>query len=119
MRICYGWGKRPLVLATTLRYHPEQLINMLGRLPPEVRAISPLVRMPLWLQYDGEFLRLEDRELDLACRLVCIDHNGYNERPYYDEDSEPRQMFSEEETDSEIVCEEEEESDECMDEQTE
>ena len=110
MRICYGWARRPLVLSTVLRYHPEQVINMIGRLPPEVKAISPLVSMPLWLLHDGVHVRLEEKELELACKLVCIDHNGYHDRPYYDEESEPRQVISEEE---------EEESDECMDEQTE
>ena len=94
MRICFGWGKRPLMLSTALKYHPEQVMNMLGRLKPETKIISPLVRMPLWLMYDGEYVRLEERELELACKLVCIDHNGYTDRPYYDEDSEPRQSFS-------------------------
>ena len=113
MRICYGWAKSPLALSTTLRYHPEQIINMIGRLPPEVKAAFPLVLMPLWLLHDGLYVRLDDGELELACKLVCIDHNWYHEQPYYDEESEPRQAFSEEEP------EEEEESDECMDEQTE
>ena len=116
MRICYGWGRRHLMLSTALNYHPEQVMNMLGRLPPETRAASPLVRMPIWLMYDGVYVMLGERELDLACRLVCIDHNGFTDRPYYDEESEPRQNFSSEE--GEMV---EESSEECefMDEQTE
>lgn len=74
MRICRGWAKRPLSLLPERRYHPEQVLNMIKPLPRE--PASPLVRQPVWLCVEGQYLRLNSLpEMELACRLVCACHN--------------------------------------------
>ena len=35
------------------------------------------MRQPVWLRLEGQYVQLKCREeLELACRLVCICHNG-------------------------------------------
>lgn len=75
MRICFGWSKIPLSLSSERRYYPEELQAMLGssHLPNDL----PLVTLPLWIQLDGEYIRLRGKDqISLACELVCVYHNG-------------------------------------------
>ena len=75
MELCRGWAKNPIRLMPLRRYHPEQLMNRIKPLPEE--PASPLVRQPVWLRLEGQYVQLKCREeLELACRLVCICHNG-------------------------------------------
>lgn len=47
---------------------------MIRPLPCE--PVSPLVRQPVWLCVEGQYLRLASLpEMELACRLVCACHN--------------------------------------------
>jgi hypothetical protein len=40
---------------------------------------SPLVWMPIWVCMENNFVRLNTKdEMELACKLVCIHHNGYH-----------------------------------------
>ena len=88
MRICYGWSRKPIVLSPEQRYHPEQLINRLGPFNPSRKVISPLVWMPVWIHMDGQYVRLDSKdEINLACKLVCVYHNGPdNKAPFSDEE---------------------------------
>lgn len=77
MRVCYGWNKTPLRLSLEARYFPEHLMGMIA---PYVRAHTPpnpLLRVPVWINLDDQYIRLESQEeILLACRLACIYHNG-------------------------------------------
>ena len=76
MRICFGWSKSPLNLSSERRYLPEELQGMLTRTTVTGPA-NPLVTLPLWIQLDGEYIRLRGEEqLSLACQLICVYHNG-------------------------------------------
>ena len=89
MRFCCGWGKKPLVLSESWKYHPEQILNMLGLLPPDLKMASPLARMQVWLQCEDEYVKVERNNIDLACKLVAIKHNALCQNaPFYDEDIE-------------------------------
>ena len=75
MELCRGWAKRLLSLQPERRYHPEQLMNHLSPLPLD--QASPLVRQPAWIKLEGQYVKLTSlAEIELACRLVCICHNG-------------------------------------------
>lgn len=78
MQICYGWARKLLNLSSEQRYHPEQLLARLGPFCPErQKPVSPLLWMPVWVLLDGVYVRLHSRqEVELACKLVCIYHNG-------------------------------------------
>jgi hypothetical protein len=87
MRICYGWSRKPLNLSLEQRYHPEQLINRLGPFFPHKSLASPLVWMPVWIHMDNQYVRLNSKEeIELACRLACIYHNGPDNRAPFCED---------------------------------
>jgi hypothetical protein len=89
MRICCGWARKPLNLSTEQRYHPEQLINRLGPCNPTRNVVSPLVWMPVWIHMDGQFVRLNSKEeVELACKLACIYHNGPDNKAPFCEDDE-------------------------------
>lgn len=67
MRICVGWAKTPLFLSLEKRYYPEQIQSRLDYVGNK----------PLWIQYDGEYVRLKGVEqIALACQLASIYHNG-------------------------------------------
>ena len=75
MRICFGWSKRPLQLSPERRYVPEELEQMLSA--STHMGVSPLAYVPLWIQTDGEHIRLNGKDqVSLACQLVCVYHNG-------------------------------------------
>lgn len=88
MQICYGWARKPILLSSNQRYHPEQLLNRLGPFNPTRKVVSPLVWMPVWIYMDGQYIRLNSKdEISLACRLVCVYHNGPdNCAPFCEED---------------------------------
>ena len=90
MHICYGWSRKPIVLSLEQRYYPEQLINRLGPFNPSRKLVSPLVWMPVWIHMDGSYIRLENKEeIALACKLVCVYHNGPDNRAAFcDEDTD-------------------------------
>lgn len=90
MRICCGWARKPLSLSLEQRYHPEQLINRLGPFFPDKSLASPLVWMPVWIHMDNQYVRLNSREeIELACKLACIYHNGPDNRaPFCEEDGD-------------------------------
>ena len=108
MQICHGWARKPIVLSLEQRYHPEQLMNRLGPFNkinqinkinqtnqinqnnPSRKLVSPLVWMPVWIYMDGCYIRLENKEeIALACKLVCVYHNGPDNRaPFCEEDSD-------------------------------
>jgi hypothetical protein len=90
MQICYGWARKPINLSTEQRYHPEQLVNRLGPFCPERKVVSPLIWMPVWIRMDGHFVRLNSKEeVELACKLVCIYHNGPDNKAPFCDDEEP------------------------------
>jgi hypothetical protein len=75
MRICYGWARKPLALSD-VNYHPEQLMAKLGN----TQVNTPLVWIPAWIHFENVFLRLNTKEeMELACKLACIYHNGERE----------------------------------------
>ena len=98
MHVCYGWARKPMNLSLEQRYRPEQLMARLGpfrgpfnnfnksNLPNN--SVSPLVWMPVWIHMDNHFVRLNTRdEVELACKLACIYHNGLdNKAPFFDDD---------------------------------
>jgi hypothetical protein len=88
MQICYGWARKPIVLSPEQRYLPEQLLNRLGPFNPSRKVASPLVWMPVWICMDGQHIRLNSQdEINLACRLVCVYHNGPdNKAPLCDDE---------------------------------
>ena len=91
MRICYGWARKPIVLSSEQRYHPEQLLNRLGPFNNNKstrKAATPLAWMPVWIQMDGQYIRLDGKEeINLACKLVCVYHNGPgNNAPFCEEE---------------------------------
>ena len=96
MRICCGWARKPLDLSNDQRYHPEQLMERLGSFLPDrksvdsVSRVSPLNWMPVWIHLENVFLRLNSREeIELACKLACIYHNGPdNKAPFWEDDSD-------------------------------
>jgi hypothetical protein len=90
MQICYGWARKPILLSSNQRYYPEQLSNRLGPFNPTRKVVSPLIWMPVWIYMDGQYIRLNSKdEIDLACKLVCVYHNGPDNRaPFCEEDSD-------------------------------
>ena len=55
---------------------PEELIDMLGSSPSPC-STNPLANVPLWIEVDGECLRLSGAEqISLACQIVSVCHNG-------------------------------------------
>ena len=89
MRICFGWSRKPLTLSLEQRYHPEQLINRLGPFYPCKQLASPLVWMPVWIHMDNQYVRLNSKdEIELACKLACIYHNGPDNRAPFCEDGD-------------------------------
>jgi hypothetical protein len=88
MQICYGWSRKPIVLSPEQRYLPEQLVNRLGPFNTSRKVVSPLVWMPVWIYMDGQYIRLNSKdEINLACRLVCVYHNGPdNKAPLCDDE---------------------------------
>lgn len=89
MRICYGWSRKPLNLSLEQRYHPEQLINRLGPFFPGSHLTSPLIWMPVWIHMDNQYVRLNSKdEIELACKLACIYHNGPDNRAPFCEDED-------------------------------
>ena len=99
MRICYGWARKPIILSPEQRYHPEQLINRLGPFNPSRKVVSPLIWMPVWIHMDGQYIRLDSKdEIGLACKLVCVYHNGAdNVAPFSEEEDGDWQDISERE----------------------
>ena len=99
MRICYGWARRPMVLSLEQRYHPEQLMTRLPKLTksnsskstksnPTKSNFTPLAWMPIWIHMDNHYVRLNSKEeVELACKLACIYHNGLDNRAPYGDDS--------------------------------
>ncbi len=49
---------------------------------------SPLVWMPIWVYLESHFVRLNTKEeIELACKLACIHHNGAEDKiPFCDDD---------------------------------
>lgn len=89
MRICYGWSRKPMSLSAEQRYHPEQLMNRLGSYFPGKHLASPLVWMPVWILMDDQYVRLNSKdEIELACKLACIYHNGPDNRAPFCEDGD-------------------------------
>lgn len=79
MRLCCGWGRTPLSLSPERRYYPEQLMGMLAPYltPHPDSAAHHLIRPPVWISLDDQYVSLEtEEELLLACRLASIYHNG-------------------------------------------
>jgi hypothetical protein len=99
MRICYGWARKPITLSTEQRYHPEQLMNRLGPFNPTRKLVSPLIWMPVWIHMDGQYIRLDNKEeIGLACKLVCVYHNGPgNNAPFCDDEDSDWHDISEKE----------------------
>ncbi len=87
MRVCYGWARKPMNLSLEQRYHPEQLMARLGPFNPDKPAITPLAWMPVWIHMDSHFVRLNTKEeVELACKLACIYHNGPDNKAPFDDD---------------------------------
>jgi len=64
--VCHGWGKTPLPLSSTSRYHAEEVYNMTHR-----------YLSPFWLRVEGEHLAIEGTEsLWLACQASSAYHNA-------------------------------------------
>ena len=77
MRICYGWARTPLTLSSETRYYPEHLMSMIFPYLQTRSAANPLVRVPIWVNLDDQYIRLDsEAEALLACRLASIYHNG-------------------------------------------
>ncbi len=77
MRVCYGWDKTPLRLSAENRYFPEHLMGMIAPYMRSRTSPNPLFRVPIWINLDDQYIRLESQEeILLACRLACIYHNG-------------------------------------------
>ena len=90
-----------MILSESWRYHPEQILNLLGLLPPDVKPVSPLVRMPVYLLCEGEYVKIEWNNIDLACSLVAIKHNALcRDAPYFEDE----QWDAEGESEEEIEC---------------
>ena len=53
-----------------------------------ISHVSPLVWMPVWIHIDDQFVRLNSKEeVELACKLACIYHNGPdNKAPFCDDE---------------------------------
>ena len=109
MQICYGWCRKPMVLSSSQRYYPEHLVSRLGS-AGDAKQGQPMVWMPVWILMDGHYIRLRNRdEVELACKLVCVYHNGGTDAPFCDdpewEDISEKEAFlagmSEGETESE------------------
>lgn len=84
MRICYGWARKPMNLSNDKRYHPEQLMARLSTSKP-AKPASPLLWMPVWIHLDNVFVRLHSKEeIELACKLACIYHNGPDNRAAFE-----------------------------------
>jgi len=98
MQLCHGWSRRAIVLSPAQRYHPEQLADRLSP-PTDRKPASPLVWMPVWLLMEGKYVRLQSKdEISLACKLVCIYHNGpYEDTPYFEQEDGDWQDISEKE----------------------
>ena len=55
-----------------------------------------MVRQPAWLWVEGEYVRLNSlAEMELACRLVCICHNGVD-APSEGETEDPGEAYMDE-----------------------
>ena len=77
MRVCYGWGRKPLSLSREQRYREESLIDLLRQYLAIYSTANPLLRVPIWIQVEEEYVRLEtDSEVRLACRIASIYHNS-------------------------------------------
>ena len=64
--ICHGWGKTPLPLSSTTRYHAEEVYNMTHR-----------YLSPFWLRVEDEHIAIEGVEsLWLACQASSAYHNA-------------------------------------------
>ena len=89
MRICYGWARKPMNLSLEQRYHPEQLMARLGPFYPNKNSVSPLVWMPVWNHMDSNYVRLNSKdEIELACKLACIYHNGPDNKASFCDDDD-------------------------------
>jgi hypothetical protein len=90
MHVCYGWARKTMSLSLEQRYHPEQLMARLGPYCQDKvgKVVSPLVWMPVWIHMDNHYVRLNTKaEVELACKLACIYHNGPDNRaPFRDDD---------------------------------
>jgi hypothetical protein len=76
MKICFGWSKTPLKLSLEKRYMPEELESMLLSCS-SLRCANPLVKVPLWLHMDDEYIRISGEEqISLACQIASLYHNG-------------------------------------------
>ena len=86
MRICCGWSRKPVSLSLEQRYHPEQLMRRLGSFCP--CQVAPLAWAPVWIHMDDQYVRLNSKdEIELACKLACIYHNGPDNRaPFCDDE---------------------------------
>jgi hypothetical protein len=83
-------------LSSEQRYRLEQLMARLGSFKdfktfkvtnPTKQLVSPLVWMPVWIHMDHHFVRLNTKdEVELACKLTCIYHNGLDNRASYCDD---------------------------------
>jgi hypothetical protein len=53
--------------------------------------------MPVWIHLDSHYVRLNTKEeAELACKLVCIYHNGPDNKAPFDDDwqfVDPLEMF--------------------------
>lgn len=86
MRVCYGWGRTALPLSREQRYHADSLMDMLRPYFAVYSTASPLLRVPIWVHIEDEFVRLEgEREITLACRLASIYHNNVVSRAPMDD----------------------------------
>ena len=55
---------------------PEELENKLLSCS-SLRCANPLVKVPLWLHMDEEYIRISGEEqISLACQIVSLYHNG-------------------------------------------
>ena len=65
-------------------------MNRLGPFFTNKKLASPLVWMPVWIHMDNQYVRLNSKEeIELACRLTCIYHNGPDNRaPFCEEDGD-------------------------------
>ena len=54
--------------------------------------------MPVWIHMDGQYIRLDSKEeISLACKLVCVYHNGPDNTAPFSEEEDDWQDISEKE----------------------
>jgi hypothetical protein len=112
MRICYGWGRTPLKLSREQRYYEEEVMDMLRPYFAVYSTASPLIRVPIWMHVEDEYVRLEgEREITLACRLASIYHNSAVSRAPIDDGWDEETALMEAEAEERMQAEEEEEED--------